>query len=187
MPVRIRLNQTSEQKDKPPDSQLPLVIYNELRTLARGFMRGERAGHSLEPTALVHEAYLRIVNGKTCEIQSRSEFFRFAARAMREILVDHARARMRQKRGGDLMRVTFIEGFHLGVPPQILLNMDEALKKLEKLEPQAARVVELRFFVGMSEEEIANELGVSLSTIKREWTFARAWLKSQLDRQERRT
>jgi RNA polymerase sigma factor (TIGR02999 family) len=145
-------------------------------------MKDEKAGHSLQPTALVHEAYLRIVRSKNCDVTSRTQFLRLAARAMRQILIESARSRNRLKRGGEFTVVSLVDGFHPVSRPENLLRLDDALSLLETFEPQAAQVVEMRFFAGMTEEEIAADLGVSLSTIKREWTFARAWLRSQLDR-----
>jgi len=165
-----------------PESELTSVIYSQLRKLARNFMRDERAGHSLQPTALVHEAYIRILKGKNCNVDNRTQFLRLAARAMRQILIESARSRNRLKRGGEFTVVSLADGFHPVSRPENLLQLDEALSLLETFEPQAAQVVEMRFFAGMTEEEIAADLGVSLSTVKREWTFARAWLRTQLDR-----
>lgn len=156
------------------DQLLPL-LYDELHAIAGRHMRGERADHTLQPTALVHEAFLRLT-GVDLAYDDRTHFIRAASQAMRRVLVDHARARLAAKRGGGL-RVTLDEA----LAPQDdrivdLLVLDDALNRLAEAEPRWARVVELRFFGGLEVSEVANALGVSTATAKRDWQFARAWL-----------
>jgi len=158
------------------DALLPLV-YSELRKLARNYMMSEKPGHTLEPTALVHEAYLRLVDQNRVSWQNRAHFFGVAANIIRRILVDHARARHRIKRGCSELKVTWTE--ELKVPDQAgvdLVALDDALKTLSDLDPQQGRVVELRFFGGLSIEETASVLNISPATVKREWSTARVWL-----------
>ena len=159
---------------------LPLV-YGELRALARVHLRHERPDHTLQPTALVHEAYLRLLGGQDPPWNDRAHFFRAAAEAMRRILIEHARKRGRIKRGGDRVRVR-ISGVHLGIEqdPDELLALDEAIRRLEEQDPRIADLVRLRFFAGLSVEETAKVLEVSARTVKREWSFARAWLYNAL-------
>lgn len=158
------------------DRLLPLV-YDELRGMAHGYLRRERQGHTLNTTALVHEAYLKLVDQTKIPGQSRAYFFGAAARAMRQILVDHARHRTRLKRGGGAQAVT-LEEHHLAADAFAahLLDLNEVLGQLADLEPRAARVVEYRFFGGLSVEETAEALDVSTRTVKRDWILAKAWL-----------
>ncbi len=158
------------------DRLFPLV-YDELRSLAHGYLRRERAGHTLSTTALVHEAYLKLVDQSRAPVRNRSYFFGAAVRAMRQILVDHARRRSRKKRGGDQQRVTLDEQ-HLQVDDLAasLLDLDQALERLSALEPRAAQVVECRFFGGLSVEETAEVLSLSTRTVMRDWIMAKAWL-----------
>ncbi len=159
---------------------LPLV-YGELRALARVHLRHERPDHTLQPTALVHEAYLRLLGGQDPPWNDRAHFFRAAAEAMRRILIEHARKRGRIKRGGNQVRVR-ISGVHLGTEqdPDEILALDEAIRRLEEQDPRIADLVRLRFFAGLSVEETAKALEVSERTVKREWSFARAWLYNAL-------
>jgi len=159
---------------------LPLV-YDELRRLARRYMARERPGQSLQATALVHEAYLRLLKDKPQVWQNRTHFLAIAANSMRRILVERARARAAAKRGGSRVRVTMGENIAAGFEaPMDLLALDDALDKLSAMDPQLARIVELRFFGGMSIEETAETVGVSPATVKRSWNVARAWLKREL-------
>ena len=164
------------------DRLLPLV-YEELRGMAHGYLVRERPGHSLNTTALVHEAYLKLVDQTRAPAQSRAYFFGAAARAMRQILVDHARHRRRQKRGGGQRPVT-LEDHYLAADAFAaeVLDLDDALERLAAIEPRAARVVESRFFGGLSVEETAEVLGVSSRTVKRDWIMAKAWLYRTLRR-----
>jgi RNA polymerase sigma factor (TIGR02999 family) len=162
------------------DRLLPLV-YGELRVMAHRHRLGEREEHTLNTTALVHEAYLKLVDQTWASARSRAYFFGAASRAMRQILVDHARLRMRKKRGGR-QRPVELEEHHLVVDELAadVLDLDEALGKLGGIEPRAARVVECRFFSGLSVEETAAVLDVSVRTVKRDWILARAWLYREM-------
>ena len=157
---------------------LPLV-YNELRKLAASRMAAEKPGHTLDPTALVHEAYLRLTGCQSFD--SRSHFFRVSAEAMRRILVDHARARHAEKRGGQRIRVPLEEGGRGTEAPAELLDLDEALTRFAAEEPRKAELVVLRFYGGMSAAEAAVTLGISLPTAERWWAFARVWLFAELE------
>lgn len=159
------------------DALLPLV-YGELRRLARRYMQSENRGHTLEPTALVHEAYLRLIDQNRVNWQNRAQFFAVAAQIIRRLLVDHARGRHRLKRGGDGMKVTWTDDIETANPAAgyDLVVLDDALQRLADLDPQQSRIVELRFFGGLSIEETAAALNISPASVKREWAMARAWL-----------
>ena len=164
--------------------QLLPLVYDELRHLARSYLRRERPGHTLQATALVHEAYEKLADQSRVNWRGRSHFFAVAAQQMRRLLIDDARHRGRLKRGGGDQRVT-LEGTEGGiVGPEFdldeLLSLDRALTKLEGLDRREARVVELRFFSGMSAEEVAGALDVSERTVRSDWAHARAWLKNEL-------
>ena len=156
------------------------LIYSELHRLADHAMQRENPGHTLQSTALIHETYLRLVGQRNPGWKNRSEFFGLAAHVMRRVLVDHARERLAEKRGGDAVRISleFIE------QPQDtsldLLDLHDALERLGALDPLQSRVVELRYFGGLNIDETAEALGISASTVKREWAIARAWLKREL-------
>jgi RNA polymerase sigma factor (TIGR02999 family) len=157
------------------------LVEAELHRIARRCMRGERREHSLQATALVNEAYLRLVDAQRVRWQDRSHFLAMSARLMRRVLVDHARARGYQKRGGDAVRVTLVEG--LGGSderPHDLVALDEALEALAAFDERKSRVVELRFFGGLTHEETAQELGISIATVLRDWKLAKAWLLREL-------
>ena len=162
--------------------ELAALLYGELREIARREMADERADHTLQPTALVHEAYLRLFGGENPSFENREQFFAAAATTIRRVLVDHARQRAREKRGGDRNRLP-LEDVQPEAPiaPEGLLALDEALARLARFDPLKARIVELRFFAGMKVEELARVLGTSESTIRREWRAARAWLRGELD------
>jgi RNA polymerase sigma-70 factor, ECF subfamily len=163
------------------DSLLP-VVYQELRRLAAAYIRNEKPGQTLQPTALVHEAYLRLMKDRPERWQNRAHFCAIAAHSMRQILIERARARNAQKRWGDKARVTLDEALvHGGEQSVDLLALDSALERLAALDPEQARIVELRFFGGLTVEETADELGVSPATVKRHWTVARAWLTRELE------
>lgn len=158
------------------DSLLPL-IYDELRRLAAGYLRRERPDHTLQPTALVHEAYLRLVDQTQVSWQNRAHFVGVAAQMMRRILVDHARAHTSQKRGGDYEKLSLDENIDKAVQRSTeLIALDEALKELAEIDPQMSRLVELRYFGGLTVEEAAEVLGVTPITVKRHWRMAKAWL-----------
>jgi RNA polymerase sigma factor (TIGR02999 family) len=159
--------------------ELLQAVYDHLHRLASYCLRGEHAGHTLDSIALVHELYVKMFSSKPVQWQDRAHFFAVAAQQLRRILVDHARAARAEKRGGDRFRVSITAAKNLAVPMDIL-DLDEALKDLETLDPRAAAGVELRFFAGLKETEIAEALGISLATLHRDWKIARAWLLSQL-------
>jgi RNA polymerase sigma factor (TIGR02999 family) len=158
--------------------------YQELRRLAAAYLRRERPGQTLQPTALVHEAYLRLAKDKPGRWQNRAHFCAIAANAMRQILVERARARAAIKRGGGQPKVTLVENLEAGgdnrPAPVDVLAIDEALERLAALDAQQARIVELRYFGGLSVEETAEALGISPATVKRDWSVARAFLAQQL-------
>jgi RNA polymerase sigma factor (TIGR02999 family) len=168
------------------ESLIPLV-YNELRSLAHNYLRQERPGHTLQSTALVHEAYVRLVGRNPPSLHNRSHFFGIAARLMREILVDHARAQRASKRGGGADMLTMEEAGDLSQPVAVdVLRLDDALTELGRLDERQSRIVELRFFTGLSIEETADVLDISPATISREWASARAWLHRELSRKPAR-
>jgi RNA polymerase sigma-70 factor (ECF subfamily) len=158
------------------------VVYNELRRLASGYLRRERAGHTLQPTALVNEAYLRLVDQRSARWQNRAQFFGVAAQLMRRILVDHARLRQAAKRGGsDQQQLSLSHAERIASHQEIdLLALHEALNDLAQIDPQQSRIVELKFFGGLTIEETAEVLGISHATVERDWTLARAWLRREL-------
>jgi RNA polymerase sigma factor (TIGR02999 family) len=158
-----------------------LALSYELRSLARNYLRRERPDHTLQSTALVHEAFVRLVGGTAPSLHNRSHFFGVAARLMREILVDHARAQRASKRGGGADILTMEEAGDLPQPVAVdVLRLDDALNELARLDERQSRIVELRFFTGLSIEETAEVLDISPATVSREWTTARAWLYREL-------
>jgi RNA polymerase sigma-70 factor, ECF subfamily len=164
------------------DGLMPL-IYDELRGLARGYLRRERPNHTLQPTALVHEAFLRLIDQSQVNWQNRAHFFGIAARLMRQILINHAETRQAAKRGGSAEHVSLSHVDKLiGEQEVDLLALNEALKKLEQLDPPQGQIVELRYFSGLTIEEIAEVMSISPATVKREWSTARAWLRRELSR-----
>jgi RNA polymerase sigma factor (TIGR02999 family) len=164
------------------DSLIPLV-YDELRSIAQRYLRNERPGHTLQSTALVHEAYVRLINQDLPEWQNRAHFFAVAAQLMRQILVDHARAYRASKRGGGVCNLALDEAEQNAKRVDVdILALDDALKTLSAMDAQQGKVVELKFFGGLSIEDTAEVLGVSSSTVKRDWITARAWLHRELDR-----
>lgn len=188
MPTEIQLNVTQllfrYGKGEPQalEKLLP-VVYQELRRLAKNYMRRESSGHTLQPTALVHEAFFKLVDQKDVQWQNRAHFFGVAAQLMRRILIDHARSRRAVKRGGTQAKVSFDEAIHWeaaedGAPD--LLALDQALEKLAKLDERQSRTVELRYFGGLSIDEVAEVLQTSPATVKRDWTLAKAWLLREL-------
>lgn len=168
--------------DAAAGEQLLPAIYEELRALAGRLMHREDAGHTLQPTALVHEAWLRLVDQSRVQWQNRAHFYGVAAQMMRRILVDHARSRLASKRGGGAHRVTLESGVGDAAGDDALdvLALHDALEALAALDSQQARIVELRYFVGLNIEETAEVIGVSPATVKREWAVARAWLHREL-------
>lgn len=169
------------QGDEAALGQLIPIVYQELRRLASHHMRREQEGHTLQTTALVHEAYLRLSGEQSRDWQDRAHFFGVAAHIMRNLLVDRARASRRVKRGGNAQHVTLDETATLATPdPEMLLVIDEALTRLAQFDERASRVVELRYFGGLSVAEAAVVMGVSEKTIKRDWSLARTWLQAEL-------
>ena len=175
------LREWSDGSQEALDNLLPLV-YDELHRQAASFLRKERPGHTLQTTALINEAYLKLIDRRDVNWQSRTHFFAVAAQAMRRILVDYAKAKHREKRGGDNIKLsledaTLVAAKEKGID---LIALDEALNKLAKFDAQQARVVELRYFSGLSLEETAEALHVSRATVARDWEVARAWLHREL-------
>lgn len=161
------------------------LIYDELHVLAASFMRRERPDHTLQPTALVNEAFMKLVDQTSATWESRGHFMAIAATAMRRILVNHARDRGRLKRGGERRRIELDEAIDLAAAePVDLIDLDEALAKLETTDARKVRIVEMRFFLGQSVDETAGLLNISPATVKRDWEFARAWLLRELTRDE---
>jgi len=165
--------------------ELAAALYEELRTVARRDLAGERVGHTLQPTALVNEAWMRLFAGQPTAFENRAHFFSAAATAIRRVLADHARRRQAEKRGGDRGRVPLEEVEAGGaVRTEDVLALDEALARLEKFAPLQARIVEMRFFGGLTTPELARALEMSESTVERNWRLARAWLRAELDRRD---
>ena len=167
--------------DEAAASKLFPLLYDELRRLAGNYMRRERGDHTLQPTALVHEAYIKLVQQRSIDWQGRAHFFGIAARVMRTILVDHARGHLRDKRGGG-QRLVSIDEVLVFAPEQSLelVKLDEAVERLTKIDPRQGKIVELRFFGGLTVEQTADVLGVSPKTVKRDWSMAKAWLHGEL-------
>jgi RNA polymerase sigma-70 factor (ECF subfamily) len=178
--VTVLLAQLVQGKDEAASKLIPMV-YDELRRLAGGYMRRERSDHTLQATALVHEAYLKLVQQRSVDWQSRAHFFGIAAQMMRRILIDHARGHLRDKRGAGQQVVPLDEAVVFS-PEQSaeMLKVDESLQRLSKLDPRQAKVVELRFFGGLTVEETADVLKISPKTVKREWSVAKAWLHGDM-------
>lgn len=178
--VTLLLSALTRGDDGAATKLIP-VVYDELRRLAGSYMRRERVDHTLQATALVHEAYLKLVEQRSVDWQSRAHFFGVAAQLMRRILIDHARGHTRQKRGGEQRKVSLDEAFVFSEKQaDELLAVDDSLNRLAEIDPRQARVVELRFFGGLSVEEAAEVLGVSPKTVKRDWSVAKAWLYADL-------
>jgi RNA polymerase sigma factor (TIGR02999 family) len=158
------------------------LVYRQLRRLAGHYMRGERIGHTLQPTALVHEAYLRLFGPGQLHWQTQSHFVRNATRAMRQVLVDHARRRRRAKRGGGQQNMSLEESAVAVADqtPEIVLALEEALKELASVDPRQVEIVEMIYFTGLTQEETAHALGISERTVRREWTLARARLRGEV-------
>jgi RNA polymerase sigma factor (TIGR02999 family) len=169
------------QGDQAAAEQLMPLVYDELRRLAKSYLRRERRNHTLQPTELVHEAYLRLIDQQRVSWQNRAQFFGLAATLMRHVLVDHARQRGAAKRQGKDYAVSLSQADRFTRQPEVnLLALDDALKDLAAIKPQHSRIVELRFFGGLTIEETAAVLGVSHATVEREWSFARAWLRREI-------
>ena len=165
------------------DVMLPLV-YDELRRIAGAYLMNERAGHTLQPTALVHEAYMRLAQLRKVKIESRAHLLSLGARQMRRVLIDHARARAADKRGGDFARIELEDSLvRVDGSDTDLIALDTALDQLDEADPRLGRIVELRYFGGLTIDETADVLGISHATVEREWAAARAWLRRELRRE----
>ena len=166
---------------KATAEKLTPLVYEELRRLAHHYMEGQTPDHTLQTTALINEAYLRLVGQKRPNFVNRSHFLAVAAKAMRQILIDHAKAFRRQKRGAGARKVKLDEAALLSPQPaEEILDLNEALEILARLDPRKAQVVELRYFGGLNQDEIAHVLKISVVTVRRDWTFAKAWLYAEL-------
>ena len=179
--VTLLLHSWSKGDREALDQLLPLV-YEELRRQAARYLRQERPEHTLQATALIHEAYLRLVDQRSVEWQNRAHFFAIAARLMRQILVDHARRHEAAKRGGSVIKVPVEEAAASGAGQDInLVALDAALDKLAEIDAEQSRIVELRYFSGLTIEETAEVMGISAATVKREWQVAKAWLRREIN------
>jgi RNA polymerase sigma factor (TIGR02999 family) len=182
-PARERISQLLEAwagQDPAARDALVLIVYDELHRLAHHYMRNERPGHTLQTTALVNEAYLRLVDVDRMQWRDRAHFFAIAATMMRRILVDHARAHARDKRGGDVVMTTLDEDVVAPSRDVDVIALDDALERLGRIDERQARLVELRYFAGLTIEDAAEALGVSSGTLKRDWAIAKAWLYREL-------
>lgn len=167
--------------EKEALDELMPAVYDELRRQAARYLRREKAGHTLQPTALIHEAYLRLVDQRNVQWQNRAHFFGIAAQMMRRILVDHARTKKRAKRGGSDVKVSLADAtIPVNERDLDVVALDEALTRLAEIDEQQSRVVELRFFSGLTVEETAEVMGISPATVKRDWSVAKAWLHREL-------
>ena len=178
--VTALLGQLVKGDDDAAAKLIP-IVYDELRRLAAAYMRRERKDHTLQPTALVNEAYLKLIEQRSVDWQSRAHFFGIAAQVMRRILIDHARGHLRDKRGGGAIPVPLDEAL-VFAPEQSseLVKLDASLERLAKLDPRQSRIVELRFFGGLTVEQTADMLGISAKTVKRDWSMAKAWLHGDM-------
>jgi RNA polymerase sigma-70 factor, ECF subfamily len=179
--VTVLLNKISEGDNSAPERLLPLV-YDELRKLASGYLKNERPDHTLQATALVHEAYLRLVDWENVSWQNRNHFFSVSAQIMRHILVDHARSKKAEMHGGNLQKLALDEAISFSNSKEVdLVDLDDALIELAAFKERHAKIVELRFFAGLTLEETAQTLDISTKTVSREWNFAKAWLFRRLN------
>ena len=167
--------------DKAALDELIPLVYDELRKLAASYLRRKAGPHTIQATALVHEAYVRLADQSSITMENRAQFYGLAAKVMRDILVDHARKRLAGKRGGDQLRLSLTDAERFGHKPEVeLVALDDALKVLATTNPQHSRVIELRFFAGLTIEETAQVMSLSHATTERYWSFARAWLRREL-------
>jgi RNA polymerase sigma factor (TIGR02999 family) len=168
--------------DQEAGNELIGIVYQELRRLAAYYLQSEPVGHTLQPTALVHELYLKLFSTEPVQLHDREHFLAVAARQLRHIVVDHARNKHARKRGGSQSAISLDEAHGLAIPTDSrVIDLDRALGRLEKLDSRAAQVVELRFFGGLTDNEVGKTLSISLATVKRDWDFARSWLLNQME------
>ncbi len=181
--ITLLLQRINEDGSEQLEHLIPLV-YQQLKAIASNQMQKERPDHTLNPTALVHEAYLKLVDQNNVSWQNRAHFFAISAQAMRRILINHARSKMAAKRGGDQVKVTFDEQApqSAGLNSEELLNLNRALEKLAALDEKQAKIVEMRYFGGLTNSEIAEVLKISEPTVQRGWSIARAWLNRELSK-----
>jgi RNA polymerase sigma-70 factor (ECF subfamily) len=180
-----RILKDLKEGDRSASQRLWQAVYDEFRTLAAGYLGRERKGHTLQPTALVNEAYLKLVNQDGVDWKGRTHFFAVGAQAMRRILVDYARQHQAAKRGGGQQRITLDEGLLVDSPhEEDLLALEDAMTKLAELDPKQAKMVELRFFGGLTVAEVAEVMEMSKRSVEREWTMVRAWLRRELSGKE---
>ena len=172
--------------DAQAAAELLPIVYEQLRASAAKRMAAERANHTLQPTALVHEAYLRLVGDRQAAWEGRAHFYAAAAEAMRRVLIDYARARNRSKRGGDWQRVTLdgLDPAEKSTPIEEIVSVDEAIRRMEERDPRMAEIVRLRFFAGLDVRDVAQALGITDRTVRRDWAVARAWLYRALSEGE---
>ena len=179
-PITLLLQDFAEGKKDALDRVIPLV-YAELRKIADGYLRQERPGHTLQPTALVHELYTRLLGQEHPDYRSRAHFLGVAAQVMRQILIDHARTKYAKKRGGGNPKLSLNEAYDTAMErPSVMIRIDDALHDLERQDPRKARLIEMRFFGGLSVEETASVLKVSVETVMRDWKLAKSWLRREL-------
>ncbi len=180
-----RLLKAAAEGDSDASNQLLGVVYENLRMIAGQRMAGERPGHTFQATALVHEAYIRLLGKAEVQWAGRGHFYRAAAEAMRKILIDHARARGAEKRGGGraALRISSVADLASEADPAGFLALDDAILRLERVDAQAAAIVRLRFFAGLDEQAVAQALEISPRTVRRDWAFARGWLRDALERE----
>lgn len=178
-----QLEQHVHSDGSQASSDVVLLVYDELRRLATYYMREEHAGHTLQPTALVHEAFLRLLNRRGTPLKDTTHILAVAALTMRRVLVDHARGRLRDKRGGQMQRIPLTESlFSSGAECERFIALDRALESLARLDPRQSQIVELRYIAGLTVEETAEALRISPKTVKRDWSMAQAWLRRELGR-----
>jgi RNA polymerase sigma-70 factor (ECF subfamily) len=179
--ITLLLN-TVRQENSPLPAELLELVYKDLRRLARAYLKNERSNHTLQPTALVHEAFIRVSDWKNVAWENRAQFFAVVSQIMRHILVDYARSKNAQKRAAG-QKILLDDAVSFPDKKEIdLLRLDEALQSLEKLDPRQSKIIELRFFGGLSVEETAHVLKISETTVKREWRFAKTWLQRELQK-----
>ena len=179
----VRLLRRIQKGDTAAADDLLPILYRELHAIAGRLMAGERKDHTLQPTALLHEAWARLASGSDREYEDRRHFIRVAARAMRRVLVDHARAKKADKRGGEARPVALDEALAFYEQQQVdVLALDEALERLGERDPELLRIVELRYFAGLTLEETGEALGLTVRQVHRSWTFAKGWLRRELER-----